>query len=334
MEAKISIIIPAYNIENYVGPCLDSVLAQTYGNLEILIINDGSTDKTPIILDEYAGRDSRIKVVHQENGGVTRARLRGVAEATGEWIGFVDGDDYVEPEMFERLLDNAVRYGADISHCGYRMVLPERVDYYYNTGRLVSQESQEALKELLAGTFEPGLVNKIFRRELFYSLLEQNVMDCSIKINEDLLMNFYLFRAAGQTVFEDVCPYHYMVRKGSAATSKSSINNLLDPVKVRKKLLTETEGNEELHSLARQSLIRQLVHIASMPVRKQPDDIRTYIAEARQDLRRELAALRMDPYAPKKLQVQGLWAAIWPASYGMIHSIYGEISGATHKYDV
>ena len=131
----VSIIIPAYNIENYIEKTLDSVLDQTYDSLEIIVVNDGSKDNTAAIIDSYAQKDNRIKVIHKENGGVTSARLAGIAAATGDYIGFVDGDDYIEPNMFELLVNNAINYNADISHCGYQMVFPNRTDYYYSTGK-------------------------------------------------------------------------------------------------------------------------------------------------------------------------------------------------------
>ena len=138
MDNKISIIVPAYNIETYLARTLDSILAQTYPNIEVIVVNDGSKDGTGAVLDRFATQDPRIRAIHKENGGVTSARLRGLAEATGEWIGFVDGDDLIEPDMYARLLENALKYDADISHCGYRMVFPSRVDYYYNTGKLLA----------------------------------------------------------------------------------------------------------------------------------------------------------------------------------------------------
>ena len=129
----ISIIVPAYNIENYIGRCLDSLLHQVYEKLEIVVVNDGSIDDTGRIIDQYADMDQRIVPLHKANGGVFSARLAGIEKATGEYIGFVDGDDYIEPEMFGRLLKNAMKYNTDISHCGYQMVFPDRIDYYYNT---------------------------------------------------------------------------------------------------------------------------------------------------------------------------------------------------------
>ena len=239
MNGKISAIIPAYNIQEYLGPTLDSVLAQTYENLEIIVVNDGSRDDTGAVADAYAAKDSRIRVIHKENGGVTSARLRGVSEATGDFIGFVDGDDFIEPHMYALLMGNMQAYGADISHCGYQMVFPSRVDYYYNTGRVVSQEGEQGCTDLLNGRFvEPGLGNKLYRRELFAGLADW--MDTSIHINEDLLMNFYLFRQVKKAVFEDVCPYHYVLRKGSATTSRLNEHKLYDPVRVMHILLEET----------------------------------------------------------------------------------------------
>ena len=108
MNEKISIIIPAYNIERELPATLDNVLAQTYEKLEIIVVDDGSGDGTAAVIDDYAARFPNIRAIHKENGGVTSARLRGVEEATGDWIGFVDGDDLIAPEMYQRLIKNAL----------------------------------------------------------------------------------------------------------------------------------------------------------------------------------------------------------------------------------
>lgn len=232
---KVSVIVPCYNVEKWLPACLDSILNQTYSTLEIIAIDDGSTDQTGAIIDDYAARDSRIVPIHQKNGGVTSARLRGVQQAKGEWIGFVDGDDEIAPEMYERLLDNAVKYHADISHCGYQMVFPDgRVNYFYNTGLLAKQDKITALKELLSGTrIEPGLCNKLFHKNLLDTLFCDYAVPQDIKINEDLLMNFYLFSAAEQTVYEDWCPYHYIVRYSSASRGEFNHARLYDPIRVK-----------------------------------------------------------------------------------------------------
>lgn len=246
MSDKISIIVPVYNLEDYIERTVASVQVQTYQNLEIILVDDGSKDNSLELLKRLERDDNRIKVISQENAGVTSARLTGIKAATGEWIGFVDGDDHIDSDMYERLLYNAIKYGADISHCGYKMIFPSRVDYYYNTGRLVEQDRESGLRDLLSGDFiEPGLWNKIYRKSLFDSFFYGGVLDTTIKNMEDLLMNYYLFKEADISVYEDFCPYHYILRKDSAATSKPNQHKVTDPGKVFRII----EGQETYVSL-------------------------------------------------------------------------------------
>lgn len=334
MDTLISIIIPAYNIADYIAKTLDSVLAQTYPNLEIIVVNDGSKDGTGTVIDTYALRDRRIKAVHKENGGVSSARLRGVAEATGEWIGFVDGDDYVEPDMYARLLENAHKYNAQISHCGYKMVFPSgKIDYYYNTGRLVTQEGRQGCTDLLDARFvEPGLWNKLYRKELFEGL--DNWLDTSIRINEDLLMNFYLFRQAKMAIFEDVCPYYYILRKGSAATSKVNDHKLRDPLKVQKRIEVETKDVPQWNKIAQRRIMYLLVGSSTMGLGDQKDLIRPFRNEARKELRQRLFDTLKGSACDRRLKIMALWAAVWPASYGWIHRVYARLTGVDKKYSV
>lgn len=328
MNEKISIIIPAYNIEKELGRTLDSILAQTYGNIEAVVVNDGSKDGTGAVMDAYAVKDSRIKAIHKENGGVTSARLRGVAEATGDWIGFVDGDDWIEPDMYERLMKNALEHDADISHCGYRMVFPKgRVDWYYNTERKLVQDHETGLRDLVRGDFvEPALWNKLFRKKLFFCLSEQ--MDFSIKINEDVLMNYYLFKVSKSAVYEDFCPYHYLLRPGSAANSTLNVYQLTDPIKVSRIIWQDWPCPV---TLAR--LVRQLIALATMAAGEDRELITLHRKAARKELRSLLGkALREN--IGMKLKVMALWAAVWPGSYGFVHRIHSHITGNDKKYDL
>lgn len=333
MKDLISIVIPAYNIQDYLGPTLDSILAQTYENTEIIIVNDGSKDSTGAVADSYAAKDGRIRVIHKENGGVTSARLRGVAEAKGAYIGFVDGDDFVEPQMYAHLMENLQKYNADISHCGYQMVFPSRVDYYYNTGRLVAQENEQGCTDLLDGAFvEPALVNKLYRKELFVGLREW--MDPSIRINEDLLMNFYLFRQSRMSVFEDLCHYHYVLRPGSAATSRLNEHKLKDPLRVLHLLLGETVDQPQWNAIVRRRIIYQLINTASLSLGDQKELIQPVRLEARRELRQRLWSALTDKRFGAKLKIMALWAAIWPWSYGFAHQVYLKISGLDKKYSL
>ena len=333
MNDKISVVIPAYNIQEYLAATLDSILAQTHESLEIIVVNDGSRDGTGAVADGYAAKDSRIRVIHKENGGVTSARLRGVAEATGEYIGFIDGDDFIEPQMYSQLVENMHTYDAGISCCGHQMVFPSRVDYYYNTGRVVVREGKQGCADLLEGSFlEPALWNKLYRRELFVGLAEW--MDSSIRINEDLLMNFYLFRRAKRAVFEDVCPYHYVLRKGSAATSRLNEHKLRDPLKVLRRLRAETEDIPEWNIIVQRRLTYQLVGTATLPLGDQKKLIAPVRREARRELRRGIWHVLRSSNFGKKLKIMALWAAIWPWSYYLVHKCYARIRGTDKKYEV
>lgn len=334
MEELISVIIPAYNLEGCVAGTLDSVLAQTYRSLQIIVVNDGSKDATGTILDEYARRDRRIQVIHKENGGVTSARLCGLAEAKGDYIGFVDGDDSIEPNMYERLMDNLKVYAADISHCGYQMVFPNgKIDCYYNTGKTVLQEGDQGCADLLEGGFvEPGLWNKLYRRELFEGLTEW--MDTSIRINEDLLMNFYLFRKAKLCVFEDVCLYHYVLRKGSAAVSRLNEHKLKDPLRVQYLLEQETAQVSEWHQIVQRRLIYQLISSATIPLGDQKEMIKPFRREARRELRQRLWKALRGNACGIKLKIMALWTAVWPWSYYAVHRVYAKVSGVDKKYAV
>ena len=171
---KISIVVPAYNTAPWLPRTLESLLSQTHENLEIIVVNDGSGDDTRAVLDAFAAREDRIRAIHKENGGVTSARLAGIAAATGEWIGFVDGDDTVEQQMFAHLLKNAKETGADISHCGHRVLFPDgRVEMVHGTGDKRRQDRLTGIRELLdGGQIESSLCTKLFRRKLFENLEE------------------------------------------------------------------------------------------------------------------------------------------------------------------
>lgn len=118
----ITVIVPVYKVEKYLRRCVDSILAQTYTNLEIILVDDGSPDNCGKICDEYAAKDSRIKVIHQENGGLSAARNAGLDIATGDYIGFVDSDDYIAPDMYEKLYAALKESDADISICNFQKV--------------------------------------------------------------------------------------------------------------------------------------------------------------------------------------------------------------------
>lgn len=326
---KVSIIIPAYNIAPYLERCLESVRNQTYKGIQIIIIDDGSTDQTGKIADSFAEKDKRFHVIHKENRGVSAARKTGLEQADGEYIGFVDGDDYIEPEMYEKLIDLAVEYGADITHCGYQMVFPDRVDLYHGTGELRIQDSHTAVKDLLEGTMvEPGLVNKLYRHDLFKGI----EYDPEIVINEDLLLNFLLFHRVYRSVFLDEPLYHYMVRKNSASTSKWNEHKVMDPVRVLEKMRRE-EKDQELRALIDNRYIYQLVRVIIF----RSNDNKNLLQKLRQIARDKLAA-EYEMLDRSRISKKNYWmgkiALIFPGGLSVVHMIHGWVTGSNRKYKV
>ncbi len=237
MSKLISIIVPVYNLEAYIQHTLDSLFAQTYHELEVIAVDDGSMDNCPRILDEYAAHEPRLKVIHQSNGGVGSARNTGLTVAKGDYIGFCDGDDEVEPTMYERLLKNLLKHDADISHCGMLTKgLDGQIRYFHNTGVLEVHSHEKGLIEVLSGKrVEPSLCLKLYKKKLFEGLM----FDENILFNEDLLMNIQLFLKANCSVYEDVCLYHYIRRYGSACKSDVAEKHVFHPIEVRRRILEQ-----------------------------------------------------------------------------------------------
>lgn len=238
-KEKISVIVPVYNIAPWIRRCVSSIQVQSYRNLEIILVDDGSTDASSAICDALAEEDVRIRVIHKKNGGPASARLEGIAQATGDWITFVDGDDAIEQTMYQRLLDNAHKYNADISHCGYVMIYSDGKKVYSDSSRMVRQQDKlQGLRDLLEeDLIQPSMCTKLYRRLLFSDVQEKYMPD--IWNNEDLLMNFYLFRNADRSVFEAFCPYRYCLREGSRSRRKPNDHTIYDPIRVKERILAD-----------------------------------------------------------------------------------------------
>lgn len=329
MELLISVIIPAYNIEKYIGRCLDSLLKQTYKNLEIIVVDDGSTDDTAKIIDEYTYSYDNIKVIHKANSGVSATRNTGIDIAKGDYIGFVDGDDTVDDDMFEILIRNAINYDADISHCGYRMVFPSRTDYYYNTGDIVIQYNHEGLKDLLkADRVEPGLCNKIYKSSLF----EDIRLNEKIRYNEDLLANFYLFKKAKKSVFYDKCLYNYMIRKGSAATKQISKNKIIDPILVLEEIKNSLEKGTDLYEIAYKRYLGSLIGVCRNKGCRSNKEYLHYTKEAKEKLKEEYLNNKDLITGKMKYMIYGV--VYLPLIFNFIDNIHGTVSGNKYKYEV
>ena len=218
----ITIIVPVYRVEQYLPQCLDSLLAQTWRNLEILLVDDGSPDRSGEICDGYGRRDPRIRVFHVPHGGVSAVRNFALDRAGGEWIGFVDGDDWVEPEMYEALLRNAAEHGATVSVCGYGVEFPEKTVAVGGSGEtLVFSGPRELIEEYYRKrSFSTINCTKLFHRSFF----AQGVRFPEGRNYEDSYTLVELCLRANRLVYEGRVLYHYRQRRGSITRDHSLKN--------------------------------------------------------------------------------------------------------------
>lgn len=222
--SKISIIIPIYNVEKYLPQCLESVINQTYQNLEIILINDGSTDSCPQICNDYASRDSRIKVVHQKNGGLSAARNAGLQIATGEFISFVDSDDLLSLDFYHILLNTLLENDADIAECEFqKFVNKEKIKYLHNEAENIIQvfEGEKIIKALSKGPLHVMVWNKLYKIKLVSGILFP-----LNRISEDLFWTYKVYGDCTKTVKINKELYFYRQRENSIMASRYSVKRL------------------------------------------------------------------------------------------------------------
>lgn len=225
---KISVIVPVYNVENELERCVESICNQTYKNLEIILVDDGSTDKSGIICDELVKIDERIKVIHQKNMGQASARLSGFQKSSGEVIGFVDSDDYIEPDMYEIMLTGMQNTNAEIVFCGYNSITGNKSDkrYFAESDKILDNDT--ALKYLANDEIKSFMVNKIYKRDILFDT------DFYIgKLMEDFLCMTDIFNRCKVIFYCNAAFYNYVRRKNSTMGSKSNMFKYWEACKFR-----------------------------------------------------------------------------------------------------
>ncbi len=206
----ISVIIPVYNVEAYIHQCIDSIINQTYQNLEIIVVDDGSPDNCGAICDEYAKKDNRIVVFHKENGGVNSARNLGIQNATGEWIAFVDSDDWCELDYYENFVNEIGDTYPDVFQaCGFMYEYPDdKCKYEYNFNENYKANDKTGIEKLMMDITRIGLPwDKLYRRKF---IVENHLLfDTSCKALDDHLFNFQVYDCARTVAGSVFAGYHY-----------------------------------------------------------------------------------------------------------------------------
>lgn len=236
---KISVIIPVYKTEKYLDKCIESIVNQTYKNLEIILVDDGSPDSCPKICDTWAQKDNRIQVIHKENGGVSSARNAGLDAASGEYIGFVDGDDWIDSDMYSFLISQ-FNENIDIVRCTYRKVYENsQVEEIANNGSTVQMSSMDFLNELLLdNSLNSNCWCKLFRRSVIGDIRFPD----GIKIGEDHLFNYNVIKNASTIVLCNSSKYNYLIRLSSITNIENNISSWMQNIKIHK-FIFENEMN-------------------------------------------------------------------------------------------
>lgn len=227
MQEIISVIVPVYNVENYLKKCIDSIINQTYKNLEIILINDGSKDGSGKICDEYAKKDSRIKVIHKENSGVADVRNMGLDIATSDYLLFVDSDDYISHMMIQKLYDKMVLEDPDICMCNYHDVSEDYQIIDKDKNPVICETTLDNTSDI----FEHYMgekhslyvlpVNKLYKRKLFDGIRYKRGM-----VYEDELLSHHLVGKCKKVSFVNECLYYYVQTQGSITRSEFSLRKM------------------------------------------------------------------------------------------------------------
>lgn len=317
----ISVIVPVYNIEKYLERCVESVRNQTYKNLEILLVDDGSTDSSGALCDELAQRDERIRVLHKENGGSSSARNLGIAQAKGEYLGFVDSDDYISQDMYELLYEAVVEYNAEIAQVG-RDEIDEQGNYLPNIceppKEKVFIESVVFMREMLMHRGDCSFCTKLVKKELFISHVFPEG-----ELNEDFYLLVQLLMQINGIVSLPQQTYHVFYRMGSNTRKidKEAFSRVfgdcVNNADMAEKLVAERLP--ELIPVAfRFGMYQRLEYLLHVPVSRMNKENKQYV-EICKHVKRNWRKMLANQYLTKKNKIYLTLFAIAPKGIRVVH---------------
>ncbi len=322
----ISIIVPAYNVEKYLARCIESILGQTYKDLELILIDDGSSDSTGRICDEYADRDKRVRVIHKENAGVAEARNTGLDTVTGDIIAFADADDYMEPDMISCMYDRMISDNADMVSCGYYEEYANRTELR-RMGQRVVFNKHEAYEDYfrMGGRLGSGCWNKLFKSEVL-----KDIRYKKYTMGEDVEMLSRAIDHCDRVVCIDYAGYHYVHREDSATQLVFRPANM-DIIHVVSEMLEYMKGNHP-------ELLKQLYgfhaawHVAVLQVLYKSGKVKDHkreVSELRMSIAGNIVNYRNNPYVYKVDYI--LLRSFMFHCFVPVQAVYGYISYLRHK---
>lgn len=283
MNNIISIIVPIYKVEKFLRKCIDSIINQTYKNIEIILVDDGSPDSCGVICDEYEKEDNRIRVIHKKNGGLSEARNYGIEASIGKYIMFVDSDDYIDKNMCERLLSIAQRYDTDITMCEIYEIsgMQKYISPISNLERNKIFNGDIVMKEffLRYSTELYASWNKLYKRELFFS--ENNIRFPVGELYEDMFIEYKLYNLSKRIIIIPDKLYYYIQRKDSITGTKCTIkhiNSRLNYIKTLKNFFENVDA--DIKKYVEVAILRAKIEVISSSIKDNIysiKDIKKYI---------------------------------------------------------
>ena len=311
-SGKVSMIIPVYNVEKYFDECINSVLHQTYQNLEIIIIDDGSKDSCGKKADEYAKQDGRVRVFHQENGGLPMSRNVGLKHATGDYYCFIDSDDFIEPDFVEKLLDALIKHDAGMVFCNYYSCFTDK-NVPSNSLSGIEDGKQYSADDYLRKVYTSYtgafcfVWNKMYKKEIFRDLEFKPIL------GEDAQIILPIVDRAQKIYFVSDILYHYRRRKSSLANKNPEalllgdtcwINDHLDRLKA--------SGRHDLYNILQKVYIKRLIekyHLCSRKTRKEM---------LKPLLKKEMKEFMNNSEIGRKTKIKCYIQSLMPYTYGKI----------------
>lgn len=322
-DVLVSVIVPIYNIQDYLEKCIESIINQEYHNLEILLINDGSTDDSYKICLNYETIDNRIKVINKENGGLSDARNKGIECSTGEYVVFIDGDDYVSPDYIKKLLKAITETQADVALCAFSII-----DGKYNkTEAILLSELNGVVSGrdlLVAGMSKYGykyivVWNKMYKKELF-----DNIKFEKGKLYEDEYIHFKLFWICKIVAVINEPLYYYVQREGSIIQSPMTIQKINEKCEMHRERIKfyEEKGEKQLFYSACQMYCNWLVEC----MRSQLDLMdKSYKYKLQKDMRKYVNSAQRKKDNHYTLKIQNILGYINLSIAAYIKSLYLKI---------
>ncbi|MFI3236937.1 MAG: glycosyltransferase family 2 protein [Lachnospiraceae bacterium] len=327
MDILISIVVPVYNTKEYLEKCVYSIMNQTYSNLEILLIDDGSTDDTGLLCDALAQKDARIKVFHVENGGTSRARNIGIELAQGEYIGFVDSDDFIDIDMYQTLMFGIEKFNAMIAQVG-------RDEFHEDQTRLpdVCMPIDEATficsndfrKELLMHRGDCSFCTKLVHKELFRTSKFPEG-----ELNEDFKLLIYLLEKVDGIVYMPLQAYHVLYRMGSNTRKKTGFSRVFLDNVVNADMVDELvqKKYKELSTIStRFGFVQRLDYLLHIPIEEMKNDNTSYrgvVVHVRKNYKKFMS----NPYLTTKQKLYLVLLGFMPRFTRRLHSFTMRMRG-------